>query len=84
MKNKILSHTNIPLSLREGINKKAFTLVELLISITILIVLSVVSYNSYMSVVEKSERVKTKANLSQMKNSLIIYKENNSTLPNPV
>jgi prepilin-type N-terminal cleavage/methylation domain-containing protein len=43
MENKILSHPNLPLNLREGrAAKSAFTLVELIVVITILAILATI------------------------------------------
>ncbi len=88
MKKNILSHPNLPLSLREGIaakriaTKKAFTLVELIVVITILAILATIGfvwYSQYLVWTRDSNRISQLNNISQ---ALTIYSTKKS-LPIP-
>ncbi len=83
MRNKILSHPNLPLSLREGIaTKKAFTLVELIVVITILAILATiwfVWYSQYLVWTRDSNRI---SQLKSISEALTIYSTKKS-LPIP-
>ncbi len=65
------------------INKKAFTFVELLISISILIIISFIAYNSYSSYQDSANSSKIKGDLWTLENSLETYIEIEKKLPNP-
>ncbi len=64
-------------------NKKAFTLVEILISIAILVVLSFIAFSSYDSYQNSANSSKTKADLGTLKNALESYIEIEKQLPEP-
>jgi general secretion pathway protein G len=62
--------------------KKGFTLVELLVTITIIILLSSVAFISYQSSTRKARDNKRKADLEQMRAALEMYKSDNDVYPN--
>ena len=64
-------------------NKKAFSFVELIISISIVVLLSVIAYTAYNSNNQKTNNSKTLASITTIKNALSNYLEEKSSLPDP-
>jgi type II secretory pathway pseudopilin PulG len=64
-------------------NKKAFSLVEIIIVISIVVLLSVVWVSINSQFKEKSESTKISTDIETIKSSLIQYKQENKTLPLP-
>lgn len=64
-------------------NKKAFTLVELIIVITILAILATIWFMSYQSYIADSRDWKRKADLSELRNWVETYLTKNAILPDP-
>ena len=60
-------------------SKRAFTLIELLIVITIIGMLSVVTASSYTSVTRSSRDARRKTDLEQLRSALEQYRSNNGT-----
>jgi len=63
--------------------QKAFSFVELIISISILVLLSVIAFTTYNSNNNKANNAKTEAGTITLKNALLSYLEENKTLPEP-
>lgn len=64
-------------------NKKAFTIVELVIVISILVILSAIWFVSFSSYLWGARDTQRKADLVQIKSALKNYKLKNNTLPEP-
>ncbi len=63
--------------------KKAFTLVEILIAISILTILSLVAYNSYDNFINSSNNSRIRADLDTLNLALKNYSNINNNLPDP-
>lgn len=61
---------------------RGFTLLELLVSITIIAVLTAIGIVSYSSVNKRSRDVKRKGDLEQIRSALEMYRADNSAYPN--
>ncbi|MDR2411484.1 MAG: prepilin-type N-terminal cleavage/methylation domain-containing protein [Candidatus Peribacteria bacterium] len=64
-------------------NKKAFSLVELIVSITILVILSSISFISYNSYLTKARDTQRKSDISYVSSALKSYKQQKGSYPNP-
>lgn len=64
-------------------NKHAFSFVELIISITIIVLLSVIWYSYNSTVVSNKDNTKVQADLETIKNSLELYSQDEKVLPMP-
>lgn len=62
-------------------NNKGFTLIEILVSVTIIIILSTVGLVSYQAAGKASRDAKRKADLEQVRAALEIYKSENGAYP---
>jgi type II secretory pathway pseudopilin PulG len=63
--------------------KKAFSLVEIIISISIIILLAVVWLNTNTTYQQKTQNTKVIADLETLKNTLEEYSNEKQTLPMP-
>jgi general secretion pathway protein G len=63
-------------------NKRGFTLLELLVSMTIIAVLTAIGIVSYSSVNKRSRDVKRKSDLEQVRSALEMYRADNGAYPN--
>jgi len=63
-------------------HKRGFTLLELLVSITIIAVLTAIGIVSYSSVNKRSRDVKRKSDLEQIRSALEMYRSDNGAYPN--
>ncbi len=80
MKNKLKFFLNIK---KKIFSKKAFTLVELLIAISIIVILWVISYTYYSWLDQKAVNAKVKNDLSTLNDSLVMIKQTTRKLPDP-
>ncbi|OGG11485.1 hypothetical protein A2Z00_03500 [Candidatus Gottesmanbacteria bacterium RBG_13_45_10] len=64
-------------------HNKGFTLLELLVSATIIVVLTVIGMVSYSSVNKRSRDVKRKSDLEQIRSALEMYRADNGYYPAP-
>lgn len=62
--------------------KRGFTLLEILVSITIIAVLTAIGIVSYSSVNKRSRDVKRKSDLEQVRSALEMYRADNGEYPN--
>lgn len=62
--------------------KKGFTLIEILVSVTILAVLTAIAVTSYSSINKKSRDTKRKSDLSQLQTALEMYRSDYGYYPN--
>jgi prepilin-type N-terminal cleavage/methylation domain-containing protein len=62
--------------------KKGFTLLELLISISIIAVITVIGIVSYSSINRRSRDVKRKSDIEQIKSALEMFRSDNKYYPN--
>lgn len=62
-------------------NKKAFTLIELLLVMILLSILTIALLGNYFSSLKKGKDAKRKGELNQMQKALEIYYEDNGTYP---
>ncbi len=84
MKKFNLPHPNLPLNIMEGNkNKKAFTLVELIIVITILAILATISFISFRWYLSDSRDSNRLATLKNLENWLSLYQIKTSKFPTP-
>ena len=60
---------------------QGFTLLEVLVSATIIAVLTVIGVTSYSSVNKRSRDVKRKSDLEQIRSALEMYRSDNTTYP---
>jgi len=67
----------------KNLKTKAFTLVELLVVITILAILSVVAFQSFGWATDKAENVTKKSNISTLGNTLQLFKTEERYYPMP-
>ncbi len=65
------------------VNKKAFSLVEIIIAISIITLLAVVGFSSMNSSSEKADNTKVMTDISTIKNALEAYTQESATLPMP-
>ena len=65
------------------INKKAFSLVEIIIAISIITLLAVVGYSSMNSSNQKADNTKVMTDISTIKNALEAFSQENNSLPMP-
>lgn len=63
-------------------NKRGFSLLEILVSITIIAVLTAIGIVSYASVNKRSRDVKRKSDLEQVRSALEMYRADNGAYPN--
>ena len=63
-------------------NKSGFTLLEILVSATIIAVLTAIGIVSYSSVNKRSRDVKRKSDLEQVRSALEMYRADNGQYPN--
>jgi general secretion pathway protein G len=61
---------------------KGFTMIELLVSVTIIAVLTVIGAVSYSSVNKRSRDVKRKSDLEQIRSALEMYRSDQAEYPN--
>jgi general secretion pathway protein G len=61
--------------------KKGFTLIEILVAVTIIAVLSIIGVASYISVSKRSRDVKRKSDLEQVRSALEMYRADNGFYP---
>lgn len=61
---------------------KGFTIIELLVSVTIIAILSTIGMNGYQSVARGGRDALRKSDLEQIRSALEIYKSQNNTYPN--
>lgn len=66
-----------------NISKKAFTLVELLVVITILSIISIVAYQSFWWATDKAHNTTKKASVTQLGNTLWLFNTENNYYPMP-
>lgn len=64
-------------------NKKAFSLIEVLISVSIIIILAIVATTTSNNLKSNSNNSKVIADLNTVENALVSYKTETSMLPNP-
>lgn len=65
-------------------NKKAFSFIEVIITVSIITVLWVVAISASNNIKNNSDNSKVVADLSTIKNALESYKTNNPDIPNPI
>jgi general secretion pathway protein G len=65
------------------LHKKGFSLLELLVSATIIAVLTTIGIVSYSSVNKRSRDVKRKSDIEQIRSALEMYRSDNGQYPNP-
>jgi general secretion pathway protein G len=61
--------------------RKGFTMIELLVSVTIIAVLTIIGVVSYSSVNKRSRDVKRKSDMEQMRSALEMYRSDNGEYP---
>jgi len=64
-------------------NKKAFSFVELIITLAIILLLTVIVTTSISSKKQQSNNTKIETDTIILKNALLSYKQENKTLPQP-
>lgn len=62
-------------------NKKGFTLVELMIVVTVLSILAVIAFPKFANMVQKAQEGRTKGNLGVLRSALNIYYADNDVWP---
>ena len=61
--------------------KKGFTLIEILVAVTIVAVLSIIGVVSYSSINKRSRDAKRKSDLEQVRSALEMYRADNGSYP---
>ena len=64
-------------------NKKAFSLIEVLISVSIIIILAIVATSTSNNLKNNSNNSKVISDLNTIENALVAYKTEKSSLPKP-
>ena len=64
-------------------NKKAFTIIELMISVIIIGILTTIWFYSYSGHISWTRDVERKANMWEIKTALKLYKQNRGSYPLP-
>ncbi|MDD2870497.1 MAG: type II secretion system protein [Candidatus Gracilibacteria bacterium] len=67
----------------KSITKKGFTLVELIVTITIVAILSTIGFNSYVGYLGEARDSERKANMGEIKTALKLYKQKRGAYPTP-